>query len=328
MKELVFDRSVTNALKIAAAICVAIFHHSYCVWAGSLDFFSFSYATTSRLASWGIAVFFFFSGYGLMESEKRKPLTTFGSFVRRRLLKIYVPVVLVTLLWLPLYLRGTADVPETWGQAAAYAGKVITTLLWKWGDSALWFVRSLLQLYLLFFFFAKLLRNNRQTAAWGLMLVGTLGIYLMKCSSNEYQAISIPLFGIGAFASCFKHKIYRGFHLSLLPLGACCMIAMVLHGEASITALLVQNYGFVAIMILTCSNFELKLPNVPLLGDLSFDVYLVHNKILEYTFRFQGCGISIGWFATLTLVLAGTFYILRTKVLEQVNKQTSKQVDK
>lgn len=316
MKELVFHRGVTTALKLIAAITVAIFHHSYCVWAGSLDIFSFSYATTSKLASWGIAVFFFFSGYGLMESERRRPLVTFGSFLRRRLLKIYVPVVLVTLLWLPLYLPNAADAPDTWGQAAAYAGKAITTLLWKWGDSALWFVRSLLQLYLLFFFFAKLLRQNRQTAAWGLMLVGTLGIYLMKCSSNEYQAISIPLFGIGAFASCFKHQLYRGFHLSLLPLGACCMIAMVLHGEASITALLVQNYGFVAIVILTCSNFELKLPNVPLSGDLSFDVYLVHNKILEYTFRFQGCGLPLGWFAALTLVFSGAFYLLRTRVMK------------
>lgn len=320
MKELVFDRSVTNALKIAAAICVAIFHHSYCVWAGSLDFFSFGYATTSRLASWGIAVFFFFSGYGLMESEKRKPLTTFGSFVRRRLLKIYMPVVLVTLLWLPLYLPGTADVPETWGQAAAYAGKAAFTLLWKWGDSALWFVRSLLQLYLLFFFFAKLLRKNKQAAAWTLMLAGTLGIYLMKCSSNEFQAISIPLFGIGTFASCFKHQIYRGLHLSLLPLGACCIVAALLHGETGITTLLVQNYGFVAILIITCTNFKINLPNVPLLGDLSFDVYLVHNKILEYTFRFQGCGITLGWFAALTLVLAGAFYILRTRVLKRVNE--------
>lgn len=95
MEKLVFDRSVTNALKIAAAICVAIFHHSYCVWCGTIEVFSFSYAATSKLASWGIAIFFFFSGYGLMESEQRKPLASFGCFMRRRILKIYVPVLLV-----------------------------------------------------------------------------------------------------------------------------------------------------------------------------------------------------------------------------------------
>ena len=77
MEKLVFDRSVTNALKIAAAICVAIFHHSYCVWCGTIEVFSFSYAATSKLASWGIAIFFFFSGYGLMKanSESRWQLS-------------------------------------------------------------------------------------------------------------------------------------------------------------------------------------------------------------------------------------------------------------
>ena len=69
-------------------------------------------------------------------------------------------------------------------------------------------------------------------------------------------------------------------------------------------------------MIFVCSNFELKLPKVPLLGDLSFDIYLVHNKILEYTFRFQGCGLPLGWFAALTLVLSGAFYLLRTRVMK------------
>ena len=316
MEKLVFDRSVTNALKIAAAICVAIFHHSYCVWCGTIEVFSFSYAATSKLASWGIAIFFFFSGYGLMESEQRKPLGTFGCFMRRRILKIYVPVLLVTLLWLPLYLPEVAGTPETWEQVAGYIGRGVSTLFWKWGDSALWFIRSLLQLYLVFFFFTKLLRKNKQAAAWALMVGGTLAIYLMKCTSNEYQAISIPLFGIGAFASYYKHKIVRRLHLSLLPLAACCALSALLHGDSGITALLLQNYGFVGIMIFVCSNFELKLPKVPLLGDLSFDIYLVHNKILEYTFRFQGCGLPLGWFAALTLVFSGAFYLLRTRVMK------------
>lgn len=169
MEKLVFNRSVTNALKIAAAICVAIFHHSYCVWCGTIEVFSFSYAATSKLASWGIAIFFFFSGYGLMESEQRKPLATFGCFMRRRILKIYVPVLLVTLLWLPLYLPEVAGTPETWEQVAGYIGRGVSTLFWKWGDAALWFIRSLLQLYLVFFFFTKLLRKNKQAAAWTLM---------------------------------------------------------------------------------------------------------------------------------------------------------------
>ena len=49
----------------------------------------------------GVAIFFFLSGYGLMMSEIKSHLA-FGQYFRRRFLKVYLPVVLVTAIWLPI----------------------------------------------------------------------------------------------------------------------------------------------------------------------------------------------------------------------------------
>lgn len=46
----------------------------------------------------GVAIFFFLSGFGLMESEKKTHLS-FGKFLQHRFLKIYYPVVLVSAIW-------------------------------------------------------------------------------------------------------------------------------------------------------------------------------------------------------------------------------------
>ena len=47
----------------------------------------------------GVAIFFFLSGYGLMESEQKSHLSL-AAFFKRRFLNVYLPVLLVTALWL------------------------------------------------------------------------------------------------------------------------------------------------------------------------------------------------------------------------------------
>lgn len=47
----------------------------------------------------GVAIFFLLSGYGLMESDQKQHLQL-GKFFKRRFLKIYLPVLAVTLLWI------------------------------------------------------------------------------------------------------------------------------------------------------------------------------------------------------------------------------------
>lgn len=325
MKELSFNRGLSDALKIAVALVVAVHHYYYGYRTVVPDAFPIIFDVSGKIGSCGLGIFFFFSGYGLMESERRKPLVTFGDFVKRRLMKIYIPVLLVTSLWLLFFLPQLLPPPSSWMQALKFAGEILSMLLWKFSDAALWFIRSLLQLYFVFFVFVKLLRKNRLKSAWTVIVAGTILVYLIKCISNEYQSIAIPFFSIGVFASCYKSKIWHGLHISLLPMAVCLIGALLLHNDPTISELLIPNYLFMMCLIFVCTNFKPELPTVPLLGALSFDIYLVHNKISDYVFGFLCREISIWQFALLTLVLAGILYFLRSKVMHYFENWCNRQ---
>ena len=92
-------KDTCNVLKLMAALLVITSH----IGSVAINHYGAAHPVFYILASQngyiGVAVFFFLSGFGLMESEQKKHLS-FGRYFRRRMLKIYLPVVLVTALWL------------------------------------------------------------------------------------------------------------------------------------------------------------------------------------------------------------------------------------
>lgn len=95
------DRGFSDLLKIIAALLVMFAH--YCNVKGAMGYSLnlFEIAIRSQGGNVGVAVFFFLSGYGLMMSELRSHLS-FKQFLKKRFLKIYLPVLLITAIWLPI----------------------------------------------------------------------------------------------------------------------------------------------------------------------------------------------------------------------------------
>lgn len=103
------DKGVSDWIKFGAALMVVIHHYSQ--YALRTQFNNgFLYQIFAEYGgSIGVAIFFFFSGYGLMESEMKSHLSALR-FLERRFLKIYLPVLLVTILWIGCYLAIYQDV--------------------------------------------------------------------------------------------------------------------------------------------------------------------------------------------------------------------------
>lgn len=98
---LYFDKGLTNWLKIIAAFAV-IFHHYSQYALSELGQDNFILRCFSLFGGYcGVAIFFFLSGYGLMESDLNKQLSAI-QFFKRRFLKLYIPVFLATAIWLYL----------------------------------------------------------------------------------------------------------------------------------------------------------------------------------------------------------------------------------
>lgn len=96
-KHISLSRNLTDLVKFLSCLMIALHHYSQgMVVAGSHNPI---YQIFSTQGGWlGVAIFFFLSGYGLMKSDMKhhlKPLP----FFKKRLMKTYLPAVLVSLLW-------------------------------------------------------------------------------------------------------------------------------------------------------------------------------------------------------------------------------------
>lgn len=115
-------RETSASIKFIAAVIVALHHFSQYICANNLSDNIFYKIFSSQGGYVSVAIFFFLSGYGLMESELKQHLN-FNDFMRKRLFKIYFPVLLVTVIWLPvIYLLQDVYVPDNEMPAVCWGG--------------------------------------------------------------------------------------------------------------------------------------------------------------------------------------------------------------
>lgn len=95
------DRATSDTLKVVSALLVMFSHYCNLKAQAGNTLNVVEWCVRSQGGNIGVAVFFFLSGYGLMMSEIKSHLPL-KSFFRKRFLKIYLPVILVTAIWLPI----------------------------------------------------------------------------------------------------------------------------------------------------------------------------------------------------------------------------------
>lgn len=151
----ILDKGATDLLKFLCCIMVSM-HHYVQTWyktggEHNLLFDAFS----SQGGYLGVAVFFFLSGYGLMMSWNKQPMT-FAQFLWKRIRKVYLPVVFISLIWcvclclLAPKLTLRPELTELLPCKNLSLGLLATFALVS-NDGALWFIKAILFLYLMFF---------------------------------------------------------------------------------------------------------------------------------------------------------------------------------
>lgn len=233
-----------NWAKLVAALLVAVSHYSTCVVINN------HWSDSAFLRFWcqggniGVAIFFFLSGYGLMESEKKHHLGVV-EFLKKRPSKIYLPVLLVSVFWIPLYymfVQKSTDGVTTWG--------VLYDVLWGFRDCVLWFVKVLILLYCLFTCCCALHKRGYVVVSHILFITGVLSATLLA-HHLEYPYISVPLFGLGVYASVYKDK-----YIMRQPISVALVIAFMI-AKALVYIALRDNHfahgvtnGFVVMVML------------------------------------------------------------------------------
>ena len=96
------NRGVSDLLKIISAVLVMFSHYYNLKAQAGYALNPIELVLRSQGGNVGVAIFFFLSGYGLMMSELKRHLN-FKEFLKKRFLKVYLPVLLVTMIWIPIY---------------------------------------------------------------------------------------------------------------------------------------------------------------------------------------------------------------------------------
>lgn len=184
---------------------------------------------------------------------------------------------------------------------------IISNILINFGDEVLWFVKILFILYAIFYLFSIIYKSNR--------IGGVIFISLMTILSTIwYASISIPYFTLGVMLSIYKNQEFRIFIITWAVLLCYAAIGFVSYdlniaGHSAINAILIG----ILISVLSIRIWEIKIP--AMLGAMSFDLYLVHNKVLK-SLEYHSSEVSVWIFVFVSLAITVIFFLIRSKILK------------
>lgn len=304
-------KSTCDVLKFAAALIVLSAHMASAALGpryGSQHWFF--YAMASQNGYIGVAVFFFLSGYGLMESELKSHLDL-KSFFKRRFLKVFLPVLLVTALWLPILYRTAPNLID--------CKSIIYDLTFGFADPVMWYIRILFILYVAFFLMTLIMQIGHRTAAVWLLFGGLMFFSMFYFSTDSIQKHSVPLFAIGVVTSYYKKQYgIRWFALLTLTIGAIIGIGAYFMTSHPLTGFIHVFFDYIAITLLVAfiSIRHIKWQIPVILTAISFDIYLIHFKLIEII----SLWVPLSWFLVLllplTLISSYGFMKLRSTVID------------
>lgn len=307
------SKDTANTVKVISALMVMFHHYSqYVEVSGIYDSIVFKLLSTQG-GYIGVALFFFLSGYGLMESEQKSHLKL-SAFFKRRFLKIYLPVLLVSTLWFafsPLLLK-TQGVG--WMNVGEGNWHIIKHIALGFGDGILWFVRVLFVLYSIFYLFSEIYIYNKRTAIALLVILTIMLTVFEAVYVNDFKSISIPYFSLGVLMSLFKARETKAVVMSVVALVCFAAIGFIFYnvslaGHSAINAFMLAGL----IVVLSIRQWQIKVPAV--LSVISFDLYLIHNKVLM-VLKGNMEIVTIEVFVIVTLITTLLFYLLRHRILK------------
>lgn len=210
------DKEWSNYIKLIAAILVAVSHYSTVIVINN------HWSDSNFLRLWcqggyiGVAIFFFFSGFGLMESENKKHLGAW-QFFRRRLSKVYLPVLAISIVWIPVFYFLLCK------ESNPTLSLILYDLVWGFRDPVLWFVKILILQYAIFYVFV-ILRKRKHDIFANVFFLSSVALVTLLASYCKYPFISVPLFGVGVYSSMLKDKDIFKVPFPILMVGALMLI--------------------------------------------------------------------------------------------------------
>lgn len=276
LKHIQISKETTTIIKGLA--CLIIVAHHYCSW-----LMGKGYGNTIvnfigvRGGVVGVAIFFFLSSWGLCESQARNHYS-FESFVKRRLLKVYVPLIITNFLYyIILLLIGSIsfNLPDL----------LLNTFNLKFIDGVLWFCNTIMIFYLVFYL--SFIPESKWVSV-SICLICTFAYSVVSTiiyPDSPFYVYSIVAFPLGLICSLYKESLIK-----ITRWGSWCVIILFFLLSASIIfpsyskLFLMNSFILIFLVLLVAIIQRLKISGkymvLSYIGLYSYEIYLLHNKVL------------------------------------------------
>lgn len=289
------SKKLSMLLKGLSCVLVGLHHYARIAVEqhGSTNIFYILLA--SQGGNVGVGVFFFLSGYGLMESAKKRS-PSIREIIIKRYWKLLWPLLVLNILYLVICrIQGSIifDSPHALIWAVADFKSV---------DPVLWFIEILFACYAVFYISLRVGRERQRD--WLMYSMGALLILFFMLTRNElhWHYTNIPMFFLGVFYSQHRNRITK--RMRLIPF--ICLCSAVLLATAIgwfLFHLMWARLGVcitvLAGLLLFARHFVLDVNGKTYLGEISYEYYLSHNKLLM-----QLGGVNIILFLIASILLA------------------------
>ena len=292
---------------------IVIFHH-LSIFAGVGDVYTI-FINSGYIAVGG---FLFISGYGLMYQYMRKGRNYVKSFLKRRLVSIILPAVVMAIAYFAI-------------KSYRY-GYTLNTLIYdfKRGASVIsngWYINAIIYFYITFFIsmvLAEIIKKPRFMIIFTFIATYLYIILCMKFKFDDHWFSAAFAFYFGVIWALFKSKIDLNLMKSIPIIIGCLFVLYYV-----LNVFTVFKYGwmefkclmYLAIIVILGMKIKLQSPFMEWVGDHSYEIYMVHGIFFE-VLRNNHINLIDG-FAFMVTLLILTFissYVLH-KIFTFINKK-------
>lgn len=262
-----------------------------------------------------VAIFFFYSGYGVMESYKHKQNYVNG-FFKKRILKTLVHFDLAVLLYILLNIFS--------GRHRSLQIYMLSLIGWTSIGNSNWFICVLLMLYtltLLVFGFTRLIRKENEMAISRLVVTLSIALWalLAYIGMPGYWYNTLLCYGAGMTCSNYKmnidsamknNRVYYSVMICIFCLLGLCYI---LRGSSLVYSIFTI---LVSLLIVTVTmKVRITNPFLQFLGRYSFSIFILQRlpmSIIRMTGIISPIPFTVLAFLC-TLILSALFDILLSR---------------
>lgn len=277
----------------------------------------------SQFSFWGapiVAVFFFLSGYGLMVSLITKGQKYLDGFLKKRLLKIVLPLVLCSIVFEAISIT-------LWGGQIADFRKD-----WPFLPNC-WFCVTIIIYYFAFYIIALLFKSSPIKVAYSMWLFSFVYVFLFKVMDFYnwwYQMVLSINIGmtLAYYETAIRNVLYKYKRTIVLLLflltflsayWASCSKTDNFPVGMMVLSLVVGLLIYSSLCLRPIKSNRL----LTFFGRYSFEIYLIHGAVISVLFGMAYTYIPRWWHVFTILTFLATFFfawILR-KVMKVVNQR-------